>query len=1203
MVLLSLTRYQPLCSGECSAMPNPAPANPAADRNLLFGIFAVQMDFVSRDALIAAMNAWVLAKHRPLGDLLQEQGALSPEHRQLLEQLTAAHLKAHGGDVQQSLAVLKQQSTIGVALGSVADGELQASLAVIGATLATTDDHAPPPDGMRYRVLRPHAQGGLGVVSVARDTELGREVALKEIHAGHAGDAVSRDRFVREAEITGGLEHPGIVPVYGLGRYDDGRPYYAMRFIRGESLQEAIKKLHMHQAGYSQRGLLTRFVAACNAIAYAHSRGVIHRDIKPSNVMLGPYGETLVVDWGLAKVIGRESPDGEDSASAELTLRPPSGDSSATQAGSALGTPAFMSPEQARGELAKLGPATDIYSLGATLYTLITGRPPIQGRTTAELLENVRLGNWKPARQLQPSAPKPLDAVASKALALKPADRYATPLELAAEVERWLADEPVHAYREPWRTKAGRWLKRHRLPVTGAVVLLLAAVPLLVIIAVNRESARSQAAALATEADQQREIADQARDEAEKRRDQVAAVNDTLRRANYIADMNLAQHAWEENNLVRTRQLLDQHRPKPGEDDLRGFEWHYLNRLFHRDQLTIHAHVGHAANAVFSPDGKRLFSCGKVRALLGMQRSREVPSEIKLWDAATGRQLDLALDGSTDPVRQIALSPDGTYLGAACLPGGIRVWNLATHQRFDLKPPTDRLTMAVGFSPDSKRLVAWFASLDSAEHHEDVVRVYDLSTHDPVWTLESLSFLPRNYEPAFSPDGKYVAIPHIFEGRVRVVEAATGREAFSCKYGEATVSNATFSPDGKSLAIGGSSGVTIWDVATHQQRLTCQNTAPAGSCLGYSPDGKQLAMSRGGGVIGLWDARTGQQTGTFKGHAGSVYSITFRPDGRYLASAGDDGTVRVWDTTSRGDIIPLFKELKRPYLLHFSPDGHALLVVDIGASDLNDVFVVDATTGQRRAVIHLDLASESIFDWAADGKHLIGWGEGKTIRIYDTGTGALVHSFPVEREEMCFTVMSPDGRWFAHSAPAATIKVRDAETGAERRAIRSLSDEMRNLAFDPDGSHLAGTDTKGWLRVWDVATGGECLSVQFQDMRWLRLRFSSDGKRLAIFGANTRTTGDARILDAATGREILKLAGHTSNISDVTFSPDGQRLATASWDQTIRIWDAQTGQEILTLRGHTQDVSSVRFVSGGHRLLSASHDRTIRVWDATPLPQ
>jgi hypothetical protein len=255
-------------------MPNTSPAQPSTDRNLLFGILAVQMDFVSRDALIAGMHAWVLAKHRPLGELLQEQGALSPEHRQLLEQMTAAHLRAHGGDAQQSLAAVRQGSMVGAALGSVADRDLQASLAVVDGTLRTTDDYGRPAEGMRYRVLRPHARGGLGVVSVARDTELGREVALKEIRTGHAADAVSRGRFVREAEITGGLEHPGVVPVYGLGRYDDGRPYYAMRFIRGESLQEAIKKLHTHQEGYLLRGLLTPiFELVTTALGVALRRG------------------------------------------------------------------------------------------------------------------------------------------------------------------------------------------------------------------------------------------------------------------------------------------------------------------------------------------------------------------------------------------------------------------------------------------------------------------------------------------------------------------------------------------------------------------------------------------------------------------------------------------------------------------------------------------------------------------------------------------------------------------------------------------------------------------------------------------------------------------------------------------------------------------------------------------------------------------
>jgi serine/threonine-protein kinase len=470
-------------------MSNPAPNGSAADHNLLFGILAVQMDFVSRDQLIAAMHAWVLAKTRPLSDFLLDGGALTSENHRLLEQMVAAHIKAHSGDVQRSLAAVAHHSTLGDMAQSLADPDLQASLVAAGATLATTAAERPNEDGLRYRILRPHAQGGLGVVSVAIDTEVGREVAFKEIQVRYAEDLTLRGRFVREAEITGGLEHPGIVPVYGLGRYSDGRPYYAMRFIRGESLQEAIKKLHTGDAGYTLRGLLTRFVAACNAVAYAHSRGVIHRDLKPSNVMLGPYGETLVVDWGLAKVIGRETTDGDGGS--ELTLQPPSGDGSPTRAGAALGTPAFMSPEQARGEVTELRPATDVYSLGATLYAILTGRPPVQGRDTADVLERVRLGDWPRPRQVNSRLPLALDAVCQKAMALRSADRYSSPLTLSADVDHWLADEPVRAYSASLTERAARWARKHRAAsvATAAILAVTAGAAAVVAILASLSSA------------------------------------------------------------------------------------------------------------------------------------------------------------------------------------------------------------------------------------------------------------------------------------------------------------------------------------------------------------------------------------------------------------------------------------------------------------------------------------------------------------------------------------------------------------------------------------------------------------------------------------------------------------------------------------------------------------------------------------------
>ncbi len=328
--------------------------------------------------------------------------------------------------------------------------------------------------------------------------------ALKEIQEKHADNPDSRSRFVAEAEITGQLEHPGIVPVYGLGHYGDGRPFYAMRFIRGDSLQEVIQRFHQAEGpkrdpgerSVELRQLLGRFVDVCNALAYAHSRGVLHRDLKPGNIMLGPYGETLVVDWGLAKpLVGAKA----EAGSPEGPVKPSAASGYAlTQAGQAVGTPPYMSPEQAAGRLDQLGFASDVSSLGATLYCLLTGRAPFEERELGKLLQQVQRGEFPPPRQINRHVPAALEAICTTAMALRPADRYASPRALAKDVERWLADEPVSAYREPWTVRLARWRRRHKTLVTVAAVLLLAVVGggTLGTGVLGREQARIQAHAL-----------------------------------------------------------------------------------------------------------------------------------------------------------------------------------------------------------------------------------------------------------------------------------------------------------------------------------------------------------------------------------------------------------------------------------------------------------------------------------------------------------------------------------------------------------------------------------------------------------------------------------------------------------------------------------------------------------------------------------
>lgn len=459
-----------------------------ADRNLLFGILAVQLEFIERDDLIHALNAWVLDKSKPLEQILASQNAMVDDERVLLSALVEKHLTKHEGDPQRSLASVRSTSTLRKELEEIHDSHLEQSIGHIQSASWDGDDSTLSYAGVkstgdRFRILRHHARGGLGVVSVAADDELNREVAVKEIQEERAQDPDSRARFLLEAEITGALEHPGIVPVYGLGQYDDGRPFYAMRFIRGDSLKEAVDRFHQPATsqdaastprGLAFRKLLRRFVDVCEAISYAHSRGVLHRDLKPGNIMLGKYGETLVVDWGLAKPVGKS--DKTTHAMDEPTLHPASSnDSTPTQMGAAVGTPAYMSPEQAAGRLDQLGPASDVYSLGATLYYLLTGRAPFSERDVGSLLRKVGQGDFLPPRQLNPDVPQALNAICLKAMATSPNDRYESPKQLGEEIERWVADEPVQAWREPLRVRVMRRVRRHRtaVAIVGTAVLLV----------------------------------------------------------------------------------------------------------------------------------------------------------------------------------------------------------------------------------------------------------------------------------------------------------------------------------------------------------------------------------------------------------------------------------------------------------------------------------------------------------------------------------------------------------------------------------------------------------------------------------------------------------------------------------------------------------------------------------------------------------
>jgi eukaryotic-like serine/threonine-protein kinase len=396
----------------------------------------------------------------------------------VLRQMNEFALPGNGPSGLDPTADTAAPTTVSVQVGKGADGTGE----TLGEGIASPSNGTSVPGSVPgYELLAELGHGGMGVVYQARQAGLNRLVALKMVKAGADVGPEEVARFCREAEVTGGLEHPGIVPVHNLGNSVDGRPFYAMRLIRGDSLMAAIDRFHKaersgrdpRERNLGLRDLLGRFVAACNAVAYAHSRGVLHRDLKPQNVMLGRFGETLVVDWGLAKPLGQgeaDTPEGPLVPAEQESQTP-------TQMGAVVGTPSYMSPEQSVGATDRIGPASDVYGLGAVLYCLLVGRPPFAGRDLWALLQKVQKGEFERPRREKPNVPAALEAVCVKAMATRPSDRYATGREVAEEVERWLADEPVSVYAEPWPVRAGRWMRKHRALVgSTAAGLVLAMV-------------------------------------------------------------------------------------------------------------------------------------------------------------------------------------------------------------------------------------------------------------------------------------------------------------------------------------------------------------------------------------------------------------------------------------------------------------------------------------------------------------------------------------------------------------------------------------------------------------------------------------------------------------------------------------------------------------------------------------------------------
>jgi Tol biopolymer transport system component len=628
-----------------------------------------------------------------------------------------------------------------------------------------------------YELLGELGRGGMGVVYKARQVGLNRLVALKVILAGEHAGPEQAARFRREAEAAARLQHPHIVQIHDIAEHQ-GRPYFSMEYLPRGSLAQRLGGTPL-----PARQAAALVEALARAVQVAHERGVVHRNLKPANVLLAADGQPKVGDFGLAKWLD--------------------GSGGQTHTGAVMGTPSYMAPEQAAGRAKDVGPAADLYALGAILYEALTGRPPFKAATQVETIQQVLSAEPVPPARLQRQVPRDLETVCLRCLEKDPRRRYATAAELADDLRRFLKGEPVQARPVRAWERGLKWARRRPALAGLAVVGLVALVSVLaggLWFARAREMER-----LAKEKEELRGIAERERDEASRQRDEANKPRALVRKAWYFSRINMADRAWHDNEMARMEQLLEELRPGPGAaENLRGFEWYYLWRLRHSWLLTLKVHTGPVESVAYSPDGRRLAGAS-------------LDGTVRVWDLAAGREA-LSLTGHTGAVTSVAFSPDGKRLasagGAAYLgePETVKVWDLATGQEaLSLKGHTSGITGAA-YSPDGKHLAT--ASWDGT------VRVWDLATGHEALALHG--HIGPVVSVAYSPDGKRLATAS-YDGTVKVWDAGTGQLALSLTGHTGGVLSVAYSPDGKRLAsAGGQPGkpgeVRVWQATPPPER-------------------------------------------------------------------------------------------------------------------------------------------------------------------------------------------------------------------------------------------------------------------------------------------------------------------------------------------------------------------------------------------------
>jgi WD40 repeat protein/serine/threonine protein kinase len=1045
-----------------------------------------------------------------------------------------------------------------------------------------------------FRLLREVGRGGMGVVYEAEQISLGRRVALKVLPFAAAMDAKQLQRFKNEAQAAAHLQHPHIVPVHSVG-CERGVHFYAMQFIEGHTLAAVINELRQLSqpdtpesaeprgevsaladqmaSGRRAPGKLAATsepptgpyaptaealtttppvaalstersatspaffrtaaslgVQAAEALEHAHQLGIIHRDIKPANLLVDATGQVWVTDFGLARL---------------------GTDAGLTMTGDLLGTIRYMSPEQALAKRVAVDARTDVYSLGVTLYELLTLEPAYNGRNREEVLRQIAFEEPRAPRGLNSAIPAELETIVLKAMGKNPEERYATAQELADDLQRFLEDKPIKARRPSLQQRAAKWARRHKSVVRAALVVVALAVMALAVstFLIWRAQERTEAA------------------------------NRELQNNLYFKNIALAEREWSVNNLSRALELLEQ-----CPEDLRRWEWHYLKRLQFQTLPPLR-HDSAVSTAVFSPDGKRIASSDRAGV-------------VKIWNVQTG--LNVLRFQAHAHASSVAFSPDGQRLATAGEDGAVKVWDAQTGQellRLPAHPPEGH---SVTFSPDGRRLAAAFGK--GLKVRGEVI-VWDALTGEELVKLAGHTGAVTHV--VFSPDGRLLATTSR-DRTVRVWDAATGQERLTFRGHTIDVWNVAFSPDGQRLASAagamdtlGDGEVKVWEVQTGREVLALRGHVASVHSVAFSPDGRRLASAGYDATIKLWDMATAREALTLRGHLKVwIVAVAFSPDGNRLLSACHDGTVRVWDATPlQGDeageeVLTLRGHRAGVRSVAFRADGQCLA----STGDDGTVRVWDARTGRELHTFAGRTVMVNQLAFSNQGRQLLGIAT-EGAKVWDTVTGKELLNLRTGFGAMAF---SPDDRYLATDGGNYTVKLWDAATGQEIRRLRDHNWGIFSLAFSPDGRTLASASADSSVRVWDVATGTEIKLPQLRHTAIATsVAFSRDGRYLASASFDQTV----KVWNTASWQERRTFQDPTGGVRCVAWHPDGRRLAWGGTDATIKIGDLATGVMIHTLRSHRSWVESVAFSPDGQWLASASLDGTVKLWKAPRLVQ